>query len=185
MSVETAPGTRLLGIAARSVLVSSSLALVLGLLASPVLFALVGTGPRTGGYAVLALLGWGVFLGEEFGTDERGGTAMVDDRWHVRIGVTLVAILYYNVVLLVAVVLALAAESAVAPGAAVLVALGYPAYDARSVGWGVPVSVAGLLVGALVLVGAGLRVAASPDWREVDPARSVFRFFEPYRREPN
>lgn len=184
-TAEASPGSRLLHIAGRSVFVSVSMAIVFGLLTSPVFLFLTSVRPRAGGYAVLGLLGWGLFMGYEFVTDDRGSAREFGDELYVRVGLGLVALLYYNLVLFVAVFLAFFTANAGLPGLAALVALGYPAYDVKSVNWGVPVSVAGVFAGMIVAGAPTFRAAASANWKEFDPAEPMFRFFESDRRELN
>lgn len=163
MDVETDPASRLKYVLSGSVVAFPSAALTLGLLTSPVLYWSLQRGPAVAGVAVTAVTGWSLYLGQRVVFDEPPelpeGYADLD--WRLRAGLTVLGILYYNVVLLVTVYASVRLTDAGLALVGATLAFAYPAYDAAATERGLPVSIGGGLVLATRAVLAATDVPGS------------------------
>lgn len=165
-----------------------SSALVVGLLSSPVLFYAVDGGPILAGFAVLSLVGLGVYFSQKlvFGdysdTDELG----IEIDWRLRILITLLGFMYYNIVLLVSIGIATYVAVQVHPLLGLTLAIVYPPLDlALLEDKGIPLGIAGLFAIALAIgfivaiLGERLSVKRlrEIDWKEIHLDNLVLRMF--------
>jgi len=108
-------------------------------------------------YAVLAFLSLCLYLALLDLNEETQSAAEAADSTLVSLILTVVLILYYNVVVVFTVTLALSFEIAGFEAIALLVATGYPIYDAEMAKLRSPFSIAGALVVSLAVIASGLR----------------------------
>lgn len=172
MDVETDPAERFKYVLSGSVIAFPSAALTLALLTSPVLYWSLRRGPAVGGVAVLALTGWSLYLGQrivlEGPPDVPEEYGDLDWRW--RAGLTVLGIVYYNVVLLVTVYASVRLTAVGFGLAGAVVAFVFPAYDVAVTERGVPLSISGLLalVTRAVLVASNVSESVAPAAARVD-----------------
>lgn len=145
MSVETDPVKRLTYLFSGSIIAFPSAAITLGLLTSPVLYWSLQGNPVVGGVAVTALTGWSLYLGQkvvlEEGTDLPAEYADLDWRWQAAL--TVLGIIYYNVVLLATVYASIQIAAAGFGLVGAVLAFTYPIYDMLSTERGFPLSISG------------------------------------------
>lgn len=158
--------------------------IVLGLFTSPILYIGLNTHPISAGYVALGIFGWGVWFSQQLFT-ERVQEAYEEVREEVDESpgflaplLTIINLGYYNIVMYVALFIAVTIAGAGFPGVAAIFALLYPAYDMWVVYQGYPLSIAGLLAIsiALAIVLANL---GQVSWRDVDFGDIVYRVVGP------
>lgn len=148
MSMETDPLERLKYVLSGSAIAFPSAALTLGLLTSPVLYWSLQGDPVVGGVALTALAGWSLYLGQKvvFGEPPDLPEEYTDLDWRLQAGITVLGIVYYNLVLLVT-VYASARIMALGFGfVGAVLAFVYPSYDVAATERGVPVSISGVFM---------------------------------------
>ncbi|QIO25300.1 hypothetical protein [Haloarcula sp. JP-L23] len=133
---------------------------VMGVVSIFTVGGLVASGQRhVALYAMLALLSLCLYFALLDLNDETQSAAEATDSTLVSFVLTIVLVLYYNVVVFLTVALALSFQIAGFEAAAVLMATGYPIYDAEMASLRSPFSIAGALVVSLAVIAAGLRWA--------------------------
>lgn len=173
MSVETDPAERLKYVLSGSLVAFPSAALALGLLTSPVLYwSLQREAAVAGAVAVTALAGWSLYLGRRvvFGESPDLPEGYADLDWRLRAAITVLGIVYYNLVLLVTVWASVQLAAVGFAFAGAVLAFVYPAYDVASTERGVPLSISGafMLVTYAVLDAWDLPEDVSTETARVD-----------------
>lgn len=131
-------------------------------------------------YAILGIIGWSVYFGQDLGlyrmkTPPEEREAEDEDNF----GQLIIAILYFNIILFIGVLLASVFHIAGASFLSVLVAIGYPIYDTETAYRSIPLSFGG--VAAFVLVGLSFlwkqvsRAARRIDWSTLQYDRLLLR----------
>lgn len=165
-----------------SIVATVMVTVVMGLLTSPIMFALLTDDATMAGLGFLSLLSWGIYLGQEVVLGESHeepemgliGKSML----------MLLSIVYYNLVLAVAVVISSAVIIAGFPVLGAIIALVYPAYDMGIIEKGLPLSIAGVLGLILGLVMTTKSVAENVDLSDIRPESFILDLFKvknPYR----
>lgn len=133
-----------------SVAATAGLLVVMGICCAFTLVYFLSVGGPNAGYAVFAYLGLCVYLGQRAVDGELRAVTDVSGSRLVAGLLGLVTVVYYNVVVFVATILAASLSSVGVGDWALAIAVLYPFYDAEVAERSIPLSVAGVLVAALV-----------------------------------
>lgn len=138
----------------------------LAALTAVALFGAVGHSRRAGMYAILAVGAYSLYIAT---TDvfETASDSDFEPGWLATQALSVLSVVYFNLLVAVAVGLALA----VGPQFGVAVAVLYPIADARIVELGIPLSISGLaVIGMAAIIGLS-SLSESVSWRDLRPLR--------------
>lgn len=130
--------------------------------------------------AVLGIVAWGIWFGQkllESGFRETQQEIQEDadlPAWGQAI-LTIVTIIYYNSILLVAITLGGYIAATGYPTLGAILAFVYPAYDMESVYRGIPLSLAGVVAIGFAVGIAVFSIKDEVSWREIDLLAPVER----------